>query len=321
MPNTTKTQIPDEVSAFYDKNLLFRAVALFVHTNFAQVRDLPKNAGTTTIKFRRYGNLTAATTALTEGVTPAGSSLSVTDITAVALQYGDYVTITDVVDYSSQDPVLIEAGEILGDQAGDTLDQLTRDVLNAGTVVARVNGRATRAEVVAGDILVAANFNTALTALKTAKARKITTMMDASTGINTTPINAGYICIVHTELSQTIKGFTGFVSVEKYASKQNVMEGEFGYYNDIRFIETTNAKVFTGAGGSGIDVYTAIIFGQHAYGITRISGESMKNIIKPLGSAGSADPLDQRATSGWKATFVAKILNDNFLYRIECAKV
>lgn len=321
MPNTTKTQIPDEVSAFYDKNLLHRAVALFVHTNFAQVRDLPKNAGTTTIKFRRYGNLSAATTALTEGVTPAGSSLSVTDITATALQYGDFVTITDVVDYSSQDPVLMEAGEILGDQAGDTLDQLCRDVINAGTVVARVNGRATRGDVAAGDVLTAANFNTALTALKAAKARKMSSMVDASTGYNTSPINAAYYCLVHTELSQTIKGFTGFVAVEKYASKQTIMEGEFGYYNDIRFIETTNAKVFTAAGAGGINVYTALIIAQHAYGITRISGESMKNIIKPVGSAGTADPLDQRSTSGWKATFVAKILNDDFLYRIECAKV
>lgn len=321
MPITTKVEIPDEVSAFYDRNLLLRTTALLVHTNFAQVRDLPKNAGTSTIKFRRYGNLSAATTPLTEGVTPAGSALSVTDITATVLQYGDYITITDVLNYSSADPILVETGELLGDQAGDTLDQLTRDIINAGTVVARVNGRAARINIVAGDVLVSTNFDTALTTLKAAKARKITTMMDASTGINTTPINAGFVCIVHTNLSQTIKGFTGFVNVEKYATKSNIMEGEFGYYNDIRFIETTNAKVFTGLGGGGIDVYSAVVFGQHAYGISRISGESMKNIVKPLGSAGSADPLDQRATSGWKATFVAKILNDDFLYRIECARV
>lgn len=321
MPVTSRVEIPDEVSAFYDKNLLLRVTSLLVHTNFAQVRDLPRNAGTSTIKFRRYGNLAAATTPLSEGVTPAGKSLSVTDITATVLQYGDFITITDVLQYSSPDAILTETGDLLGDQAGDTLDQLTRDIINAGTVVARVNARAARINIVAGDVLVVANFNTALTTLKAAKARKLTTMMDASTGINTTPINAGFVCIVHTELSQTIKGFTGFVGVEKYASKQNIMEGEFGYYNDIRFIESTNAKVFTGLGGGGIDVYTAVVFGQHAYGISRISGESMKNIIKPLGSAGSADPLDQRATSGWKATFVAKILNDDFMYRIECAKV
>ena len=71
----------------------------------------------------------AATTPLDEGITPAGSSLSVTD----RAQYGDFITITDKLDYQSQDPVLMEAAEILGDQMGDTLDQLTRDVLTAGS--------------------------------------------------------------------------------------------------------------------------------------------------------------------------------------------
>jgi len=76
------------------------------------------------------------------------------------------------------------------------------------------------------------------------------------------------------------------------------MEGEIGSYEDIRFIETNNAKIKASAGESSNDVYCTLVFGQNAYGITRISGEALKNIVKPLGSAGSADPLDQRATSG-----------------------
>jgi N4-gp56 family major capsid protein len=99
------------------------------------------------------------------------------------------------------------------------------------------------------------------------------------------------------------------------------MEGEIGSYDDIRFVETNNAKNKVGLGTGNIDVYCTLVFGANAYGITRVSGEALKNIVKPLGSAGSADPLDQRATSGWKATFVAKILNENFIQRIESAKV
>lgn len=320
MPNnTTRSNVPVEIDAFYDRNLLFRATPLLVHTKFAQVRDIPRNAGSGLIRFRKYGNLTAATTPLTEGVTPDGQALSVTDITATVAQYGDYVVVTDVLDYESQDPILMEAGEILGDQAGDTLDQLTRDILNAGTQLARINARVSRVTIQAGDVLTYTAIDTGVLTLKNNNCRKITSMVDASTGYNTSPINAAYIGINHTNLSAKIKSFTGFVPVEKYASKQTIMEGEYGYYNDVRFIETTNGKVFTGAGASGIDVYSLIIFGQHAYGTTRISGEALKNIIKPLGSAGTADALDQRATSGWKATFVAKILDNNFIYRIECA--
>lgn len=99
------------------------------------------------------------------------------------------------------------------------------------------------------------------------------------------------------------------------------MPGEIGKMREVRFIETTNAKIFANAGTGSINLYCTIILGANAYGITRISGEAVKNIIKPLGSAGTADPLNQRATSGWKATFVAKILNNAFMTRIVSAGV
>jgi N4-gp56 family major capsid protein len=143
-------------------------------------------------------------------------------------------------------------------------------------------------------------------------------MVDATTGYGTTPLNASYIGIVHPNTTYDLKGMTtSFTPVEKYSSTASVMEGEVGKVDEVRFVETVNAKVKTGAGDGSIDVYCTLIFGSDAYGTTRISGEAMKNIIKPLGAGD--DPLDQRATSGWKATFVAKILNDSFLARIEHA--
>lgn len=320
MANTGTGQIPAEVNNFYDRTLLFRAVPLFVHTRWAQVRDIPRKAGTTTIKFRRYGNLTAATTPLSEGITPGGSQLSVTDITATVLQYGDFVTITDVLDYASQDPVLMEAAEILGDQMGDTLDQLTRDVMAAGTNVYYAgSGHTLRSQVAAGELITLVLIQKVVRLLKNNKARRMTKMVDATTGYGTTPLNASYIGIVHPNTTYDLKALTGWTSIEKYASTVSVMEGEVGKVDEVRFVESPNAKVFTGAGAASIDVYATLIFGSDAYGTTRISGEAMKNIVKPLGSAGTADPLDQRATSGWKATFIAKILNDAFLVRIEAA--
>lgn len=320
MGHTDTTVIPAEVNNFYDRTLLMRAIPLFVHTRWAQVRDIPRKAGTSTIKFRRYGNLVAATTPLDEGITPVGSSLSVTDITATALQYGDFITITDKLDYQSQDPVLMEAAEILGDQMGDTLDQLTRDVLTAGSNKYLAGTANTlRSDIAAGDLITEILVKKTTRLLKNNKARRMTKMVDATTGYGTTPLNASYIGIVHPNTTYDLKGIANFVPVEKYSSTTGIMEGEVGKIDEVRFVETVNAKVFAGEGKSDIDVYATIIFGSDAYGTTRISGEAMKNIVKPLGSAGTADPLDQRATSGWKATFVAKILNDAFLVRIEHA--
>ena len=320
MAATTTTQIPAEVNNFYDRTLLYRAIPLFVHTKWAQVRDIPRKVGTLTIKFRRYGNLTAATTPLSEGITPTGSQLSVTDITATVAQYGDFITVTDVLDFSSQDPVLMDAAEILGDQMGDTLDQLTRDILAAGTnVYFGGSGHTLTSQVAAGEIITTTLILKVVRLLKNNKARRMTKMVNATTGYGTSPLNASYIGICHPNVSYDLKAMTGWVGVEKYASTASVMEGEIGKYDEVRFVETTNAKVFTAGGASGIDVYATLIFGSDAYGTTRISGEAVKNIVKPLGSAGAADPLDQRATSGWKATFVAKILNDAFLVRVETA--
>lgn len=319
MGNTTRTDIPAEVSNTYDRNLLMRAVPLLVHTKYGQVRDIPANAGSDTVKFRRYTNLSASTTPLTEGITPAGSSLSVTSITAQVQYYGDFVTLTDKLQYETEDPILTETSGLLGDQAGDTLDQLTRDVLNAGTNVLRVNARTGRTSIVSTDVIDAVTLRKAIRLLKNSKAKTITKMVDPSTGYATSPVAPSYLAIVHPNVTFTLQKVAGFVPVENYANKGSVLEGEVGKFESVRFIESTNAKVFTAGGYGSIDVYSTLIFGMEAYGTTRLSGKAMQNIVKPLGSAGSSDPLNQRATSGWKASFVAKILNDDFMVRVESA--
>lgn len=317
MSFTWIAQIPAEVNNFYSRTLLLRAIPLFVHNKWAQIKDIPANGWTDTIKFRRYSNLSAATTPLTEWITPSGSALSQTTITAQIAQYWDYVTLTDKVQFVSIDNVLMEAAEILWDQAWDTLDQLTRDVINAWTTVQRVNSRAARTDVESWDVIDVATIRKAIRTLKNAKARKMTKMVDASTWYSTVPLNTCYISIIHPNVSYTLKAVSWFTTVEKYPSQRDVMEWEIWSIEEVRFIESTNAKVFTWGWKSSIDVYSTLILAQEAYWTTRISWKAMENIIKPLWSGWTSDPLNQRSTSGWKATFVAKILNDAFMVRLE----
>lgn len=313
MSMTTRTEIPVEVNNFYDRVLLERAVPAFVHTRFAQVRDIPKNSGTNVIKFRRYGSLTANTTALQEGVTPAGTSLSVTDITATVLQYGDYVTITDKVMYETYDPILTETADILGEQAGDSVDRLMRDVLAAGTTIQWASTATQDNQVTAAMKITRDEVKEAVRTLRGNNAKPVTSMIDPSTGYNTVPVGRSFIGIVSEDTAYDLDSATGFIPVENYPNRSTVMEDEIGSLAGVRFIMSTNAYVATGAGNGGVDVHYTVIFGQNAYAMTRISGETLKNIVKPLGSAGTADPLDQRATSGWKLTFAGKILNQNYL--------
>lgn len=310
---TTTGTIAREVSNFYNRTLLVRATPALLHTRYAQVADIPANSGTNIIKFRRYGSLTANTTALTEGVTPTGTSISVTDVLATVLQYGDYVTISDVVSMETMDAVLTQTAEVLGEQAGDSLDQLTRTVLAAGTTIQYASTAAADTDITAAMVLDRAEVKEAVRTLRGNNAKPVTSMIDPSTGYNTVPVGRSFIGIVSEDTAYDLDDATGWIPVEKYPNKSNVMEDEIGSLANVRFVMSTNAYVSSGGGAGSVDVHYTLIFGQNAYAISRISGQTLQNIVKPLGLAGSADPLDQRQTSGWKATFVAKILNQNFL--------
>lgn len=318
MANTTTTQVSAAVNNFYDRTMLKAARPLLLHTKWAQVRDLPRN-GSAVIKFRRYALLAANTIALSEGVTPSGVQLSVTDVTATVAQYGDFVTLTDFLQITTLDPLLTETADLLGQQAGNSLDQICRDVIIAGTTVQYASIATTRLTVTASMKLTRQEIREAVRTLQNNDAMRVTRMVNPSTGFNTSPLNASYVGIITENSLYDLKNEAGWVPVEEYASQKDVMEGEVGKLDDVRFVLTTNAKIFAAGGSGSIDVHGTLILAQDYYAISRISGEAMKNIVKPLGSAGTADPLDQRSTSGWKATFVATRLNENFAVRIEHA--
>ncbi len=292
---TTTATLSAELKTFYDKNLLREAKPNLVHNQFGQKRNIPKNGGKT-IEFRKFSSLPKAKTALTEGVTPDGQSLTVTAITATVGQYGDYVRITDMLDLTAIDPILTETGKLLGNQSGETLDSLTADILNAGTNVQYSGGKTARAQLAEGDVLTVDDIKKAVRTLKRNKAKKI---------------NGSYVAIIHPDAAYDLTNDPKWEAVKEYDPK-DWYNGEIGRIHGVRFVETTEAVRFGSGDG---EVFSTLVLGADAYGITNIEGGGLENIVKPFGSGD--DPLNQRATSGWKATHVAKILNDLYMVRIE----
>jgi len=317
--------IQPAIQAYYDRNLLDRAVPADVHGRFGQLRPIEKRSGNQ-MKFRRYENLPLATTALAEGVTPSGSSITTTDITATLAQYGDFVSITDMVDMTVQDPVLTEVGMVLGDQAGPTIDQVRRDVLVAGTNVIYTNGSGRNT---LNTVLGSVALRTAIRSLNRQNAKPVREMIGASQNVGTMAVRKAFIGLVHPDTVAQLESIPGYLPVTEYSNAMQAEEDEVGAYREIRFFKSTNCKVFADSGlaigtdgmisttGTVNDVYATLIIARNAYGVCPLSGAAMQNIIKPLGSAGAADPLNQRATSGWKATTTTAILNQNWMVRIE----
>lgn len=94
---TGTSTLSAEMKTFYDKTLLDNAEPQLVHDQFGQERNIPAHGGKT-IEFRKFSSLAKATTALTEGVTPDGKSLTVTSKTATVAQYGDYIVQSDMLE-------------------------------------------------------------------------------------------------------------------------------------------------------------------------------------------------------------------------------
>lgn len=326
MALTTTTEIPVNILGWYDRNLLERALPSLLYSKFGQMRPLPLNEGTR-INFRRYGSLVAATTPLDEGVTPAGKQLGVTDLFAIIGEYGDFVSLTDLLQMTVLDKIVLEAQEVLGEQAGDTIDQVHGAALMAGTTVRLADDVATRA-----DVITAISDNDVDAVIRTLEgnnAKKIREIKVGGAKINTYPIRPAFIGICHTNARQDIEKLTGFKSVEEYASQGDVMSEEIGATKNIRWLATTNAMIYPDAGGAAAtnglvsttgtsaDIYGTLILGKNAYGVTSLGKKGIQSIIKQLGSSGVADPLNQRSSVGWKSFTVAKILNEDFMARIE----
>lgn len=327
MAMTTSTQIPAAVQTFYDRVLLERATPFLAYQMFGQKRPVPLNSGDQP-RFRRYSSLTQATAPLVEGVTPSSQQLAKTDITGQLVQYGSYVEITDYVQYTSEDKVLTEVAELLGENAGESIDSIVRDSIIGGSSVLRVGS------VARGSIALKptkADLDKIIRALRTSNAKFWTENPIMGTDkVGTTPIAPAYFAVIHPYVTYDLAAIltTDFIPVHKYPNPSVALPGEVGSYSHIRFIESTNAKVFVDQGGSAVaaslkyttansacDVYTMLVFGKNAFGITELSGKGLENIVKGLGSGD--DPLNQRSTSGWRATLDAVILNDAFMYRYE----
>jgi N4-gp56 family major capsid protein len=302
MPTETTSTLPNEVKQFYDRTLLERVVPRFVHGQFGQEKPLASGNGKL-IEFRRFGNLAAATTPLTEGATPAGTNLTVTAITATVAQYGDYVQGSDMLDLVAIDPVLTQATQILGDQAADTMDIIVREILAAGTNVQYANNRVSRVTVTATDVLNVTEVRKAVRTLKRMNARPMA--------------DGNYVAIVHPDTCFDLMGDSAWINASQYAGSGQIFNGEIGRIHGVRFVETTNAKKFAGAGAAGVDVFATLFLGANAYGIVPLQGMNLSTYFKPAGSSGTADPLDQRWTQGWKVGFTAKILNETFMVRLE----
>ena len=383
-----------EMRTYYSDYLIDHAEPALVHDRFAQKHTIPAGNGKS-VQFRKYDPLPKITDPIAEGVTPSGQTINMGTVNATVAQYGGYVELTDLLIMTAIDNNLCMATKLLGSQAGRTLDTISREVLVGGTNVQYGEGKvSSRSQIVGGSANAEENCYLTVDAIR----RAVRFLKNQ----NAEKIDGAYVAIIHPDCAYDLMSDPNWKYPHQYADPTAIFEGEIGKIEGVRFIESTEAKVFhasdlaadartlevaaaaqesatvsfkTGAGvaadelvgrevliggkkyyvsantassitlcedstkatpasvtckagdiiypgeagAEGVDVYATLIFGENAYGTTSLENGGLEHIVKQLGSAGSSDPLNQRATVGWKATKVTVRLCEAFMIRIETA--
>ena len=382
---TTGTQsLSAEMKTYYGMELLENAKPALVHNQFAATKPLPVGGGKT-VEWRKFGSFDKALTPLTEGVTPDGSGITVSYITKELSQYGDYTTVSDMLDLTAIDDVVLEITDRHGANMGLTLDTVTRNEIQQGTHVIyapAIGSGGAKTEVQHRYDL---DKSCTMTAELVARAATALKKMNA-------PTFAGkYVCIIHPSVAFDLRNDPDWVAAHQYAAATELFSGEIGELHGVRFVETTEAKIYRGenlagdvrslkvkgntvsaaevgfqggtvaanalagryvmiggsrckvisnttaklvldtevtaaegdaiypgeGGKNGCAVYGCLFIGKGAYGVVDLS-EGTEVIVKPRGSSGTADPLDQRSSVGWKGIHAAAILYDEYMVRVEC---
>lgn len=334
MALTTTTEIPGPVNVKFQRRLLMNAKTRCPYFLGSDPAEIVENSGSFTAKWRRIENLTPTTTPLSELTgnlslpTRTGTQPSSNDLTATVQKFGVVIFLTeeaDLINFSGQTEKLVE---ILGINAGQSLNRLQRNELEDNSTI-ELGGTATTATNITAKI-VANDVKKIVNLLQRNDAVKFTPMSLGSTNISTIPQRDAYWGICHVDIEEDIRSFTGFVPVEQYGSQAVTEIGEIGSFGGVRFISTSEASIDVGAGGASAagvrsatgantDLYPTVIMGRSHHGSVGLGRRHIKEIYMAgdklpavmmiqhaAGSAGTGDPFNEVRSMAWKAWHAAK---------------
>lgn len=289
---STTTGLTQVMQTYYDKRFLDRARAELRYDFGAQVKDHKMNMGKV-VRFTRFTPLALATTALTEGTDPSAVDMTATNVDATLAEYGNYTIVSSLFSATSIDDNLAEHVDIHGQNAGETVDAIIRNVLSAGATAQIVGGKALTA-VAATDTLTGLEIRKAVRTLKTNKAQRFE--------------NGYFRGIIQPYSSMDLMGNSEWLSAYQYTTPENIQRGVVGRLHGVEFVESNQGSTEA----STVTIYHNFVFGKNAYGIVRL--ESMKDPkVYVAQGVTQNNPLNLRSTVGWRMPFAAVVLNANWV--------
>jgi len=345
--SATDSEIPKPLNSVFNQTLLRNAQKRAPYFMGTSPGELTRSRGSNVCAWRRIENLSAATGGLTELTGEAAymqarsaAALSVSAVTATMTKYGNFVVLNEEVDLYNFPGQFDKILQVIGINAGESLNVLQRNIGEDNATLIRSGGAASDGAV--SSAVVVNNIKSAVNTLDKNSAMTFTPMMTGSTNIGTVPMLPAYWGLCHPDVAIDIAGLTGFSSVESYAGQTAVVMGEFGALTvagkAVRFISSEGAGVDSGTGSSGaasaglngtsdnVDLYTTLIYGEdalgsvglgerHTDGVYRAGDElsAVDVIVKTPSATGTSDPYNEISTVAWKSFHTGAVLNGNWV--------
>lgn len=340
------SNVPAPVNFVLMKGLLSAARKRLPYFNGTLPGNLEKSQGSASVKWRRIENLTAVTTALAERNGTAVAFLgrdavqpTITDVTVAMAKYGNAILVSEEVDLYNVNSKSAQLMDVLGANAGESLNTLMRDVFNGATNVRYAGGvlndSVVAAAITINDIKFAHNF------LNRNSGMTFTPMGTGSQNYNSSPIRSSFYGVTHPDVEEDIRSLTGFVGVEQYGGYTETLPYEFGTVGGVRWMSTEIGPISSAASGTSNnalrgtaaapDVYSTFIYGREAVGSVGLGNMHATNayemydpskppavelIVHQPGSSGIFDLYNEMGSLAWKAFFAGKILQNNWIVKL-----
>jgi N4-gp56 family major capsid protein len=298
MTTQVTTGLTKEMQVYYESVFLERAKYALVHDQGAQKRSQGANEGSV-IRFSRYDPLSSATTALTEGSNPADVDIVSSNVDASLAEYGSKITISKALKLESIDVNAREKVELIGQNMGETIDELTRNAIYSGATAQLAGGKTLVSDVAASNTLSATELRKAVRTLKTNRAIKYP--------------DGFFVGKVGPYTAYDLMGDSTWIAAKEYSDVKDLYAGEMGELYGARLLETTNQK----SESSTVTIYSNFIHGANAFGCYDLEGDTPKLYIKTPGPNSTDNAADRFSTIAWAGAYVTKVLVANWIINIK----
>ena len=287
-----------ELKTFYDTELLENARVELFYAQFAKKQPLPANRGKT-VEWRKWNTFDRATK-LQEGVIPTGQKFGMSSKTGAIDQYGTYAAITDQLELRAYDQVILDATEEMGASAAETQETLIRDGLLINANVLYCDNITLATGAVAGTPTSCAEMEASATVMSVLTPMMVSKAVTIMKKNRVPTIDGKYYAVIHPSVAFDLRNSEGWMEAHKYASPEELFNGEIGELHGCRFIENAFAPIMDGeyANKAGTCTYATYMFGKESFGIIDPEGGALQMIIHDKSEIGG--PLNQFSTVGYK---------------------